>query len=85
MVGKLRKEREKKDNLDKRQEKLRRLLDEEGKSHEIELMVKNRHKYVSPRPSQADNIPTEVHQFVYLKLHDSVINGIHFRFSKKAN
>ncbi|KAF2882783.1 hypothetical protein ILUMI_23295 [Ignelater luminosus] len=45
MIEELKKKRDRQENLEKRREKLRKLYAEEDRSYEIELMVRNRHKY----------------------------------------
>lgn len=83
MVEKLQKDREKKENLEKRRAKLKKLVDEENKSFEIEAMVKSRHKYVSPRPNQTEEIPTEVLSSGLLPI-SPLSTPQTFRFSKTS-
>lgn len=59
MIEKIRKERDKKDSNEKRREKLRKLYMEENDSYEIELMVRNRDKFLLPR-KKSDDIPGEL-------------------------
>lgn len=58
-IEKIKKERDKKVSNEERREKLRKLYMEENDSYEIELMVKNRDKFLLPR-KKVDDIPGEL-------------------------
>lgn len=57
MVDETRKERERKEALEARRVRLRKLLEEEEKSFQIELMVVTRDKWRAPKP---DEVPLEL-------------------------
>lgn len=61
LMSEIRQKREKEELLEKRREKLRKLLEEEQKSFEIELMVYKNKSLVSQNPRvKPDDIPTDV-------------------------
>lgn len=57
MVEQMKKEKEHKEMLEKRREKLQKLYEEEDASYKIEMMVKTRNQWRSPRLNE---IPTEL-------------------------
>lgn len=60
LIAETRKKREKEELLIKRRENLRKLLEQEEKTYEIELMVKKNLKFAEPpAKSKADDIPIE--------------------------
>lgn len=65
MVEQTKREREKKDELEKRREKLRKLYEEEDLSYQIEMTVKTRDRWRSPRLNE---IPMELLKDVNIAL-----------------
>lgn len=59
LIESQRKQRERKESLEKRKEKLKKLLEEEDRSYQIELMVKNRYTHLRD-PAKKNEPPTEL-------------------------